>query len=188
VRDGLLARDIAARTRLARDRERNEDWRDAEKEYEAVLALDPTIRAAQDGKARAMARAHLQEKLDFQIGHAERLSDGNALREASILLEEAREVNDAGPKHRERVAKLEVLVQSYSVPVTLKLVSDELTDVTLTRVGRLGKFDERILELRPGRYTVVGSRAGYRDVRREIDIAPGKGLGTVIVIRCEEKI
>jgi tetratricopeptide (TPR) repeat protein len=188
VRDGLLARDIAARTRLAQDRETKEDWRGAEKEYDAVLALDPTIRVAQDGKTRTAGRALLQEKLDFQIGHADRLSDGNALREASILLEEAREVHDAGPKHRERVAKLEELVQAYAVPVTLKLVSDELTDVTLTRVGRLGKFDERTLELRPGRYTVVGSRDGYRDVRREIEIAPGKSVGVVIVIRCEEKI
>ena len=43
------------------------------------------------------------------------------------------------------------------------------------------------LELAPGSYTVVGTRPGYRDVRREINVVPGATLEPV-VIRCEEKI
>jgi hypothetical protein len=54
-------------------------------------------------------------------------------------------------------------------------------------VGRLGAFDRKELELLPGRYTVVGVRAGYRDVRRELTLLPGREPPTVDV-RCEEPI
>jgi len=39
----------------------------------------------------------------------------------------------------------------------------------------------------PGRYAVVGTRAGYRDVRREIEIPPGS-VPDPVVVRCEEPI
>ena len=43
------------------------------------------------------------------------------------------------------------------------------------------------MELLPGRYTVVGTRAGFRDVRREVTIMPGHEP-PALVIRCEEQI
>jgi len=47
-------------------------------------------------------------------------------------------------------------------------VSDNLTEVSVYRVGRLGRFTAQELLLRPGRYTVVGTREGYKDVRQEV--------------------
>jgi hypothetical protein len=69
----------------------------------------------------------------------------------------------------------------------VSIVSDTLTDVTLNRIGRLGKFDRRVLEIRPGRYVAVGTRQGYRDVRIEFTVEPGKPLAP-IQVRCEEAI
>jgi hypothetical protein len=43
------------------------------------------------------------------------------------------------------------------------------------------------MDLLPGRYTVVGTRTGFRDVRREITIEPGREPAA-LVIRCEEQI
>ena len=54
-------------------------------------------------------------------------------------------------------------------------------------LGRIGSFDRKDVELLPGRYTLVGQRAGFRDVRREIILVPGRDAPTV-VIRCEEPI
>jgi hypothetical protein len=59
------------------------------------------------------------------------------------------------------------------VPVSVALQSDNVTQVTIYRVGQLGTFAERSLDLVPGSYTVVGTRPGYRDVRREINVRPG---------------
>jgi hypothetical protein len=69
----------------------------------------------------------------------------------------------------------------------VELVSDGETQVTVFRVGRLGSFERRELELRPGTYTVMGSRVGYRDVRIDFRVAPEIELEP-IVVRCEEPI
>jgi hypothetical protein len=54
-------------------------------------------------------------------------------------------------------------------------------------VGRLGRFQSRRLELRPGNYTAVGSRPGYRDVRRVFSVRPGEPPPPV-QLRCEEPV
>jgi hypothetical protein len=185
--EGLRNLAIAGHRDRGLEHERLESWRMAEAEYDEALALDGSLRFAREGKNRSAARALLQEKLEFQLGHPERLSDARALEEASRLLEEARDFEGEGPKRREAVMKLEALVASYSRPIDVEILSDRLTDVTLQRVGRLGKFDRRVLEVRPGRYVAVGSRAGFRDVRIEFTVEPGKPLAPIRVL-CSEAI
>jgi hypothetical protein len=62
-----------------------------------------------------------------------------------------------------------------------------MTEVTLFRVGVLGSFTATEVDLRPGNYTAVGSRDGYRDVRRTFTVLPGRELEPISVI-CEEPI
>ena len=71
-------------------------------------------------------------------------------------------------------------------PVTVKFISDEQTDVTLLRVKRLGSFVTSELTLRPGRYTALGVRNGFRDVRINFDIKPESRAE--IDVRCLEAI
>ena len=76
---------------------------------------------------------------------------------------------------------------SYAkTPVTVSLVSDGVTDVTVLRVQRLGTFTNTSLTLRPGQYTAMGVRTGYRDVRVNFDVVPN--TDAVIEVRCEEAI
>ena len=55
------------------------------------------------------------------------------------------------------------------------------------RVGQYGTFATRDVELLPGRYTVVGTRSGFRDVRHEVVLPPG-AASALVVVRCEEPI
>ena len=57
-------------------------------------------------------------------------------------------------------------------PLHLELNSDGATQITIYRVGALGVFATRSLQLKPGHYVVVGTRAGFRDVRVELDLTP----------------
>ena len=54
-------------------------------------------------------------------------------------------------------------------------------------MARLGRFQQRELQLRPGTYTAVGNRVGYRDVREQFTIEPGETSLTV-TIACTEAI
>jgi hypothetical protein len=163
-----------------------EKWHDAIRYYEGVLGLDSTIRFAREGLSRATARAHLADRLDFHLSHPDRLSSDAVLREATGLLAEASVVEPAGPRLRQQLDDLRGLLRVAATPVRVRLESDNLTEVTVYHVGRLGTFERHELELRPGTYTVVGSRDGYRDVRRQLVVAPGEQ--PTLVVRCEEEI
>ena len=71
------------------------------------------------------------------------------------------------------------------VPVTLR--SDNATQVEILRVGPVGTFERHSLSLIPGRYTAVGRRTGYRDVRVQFEVAPTEQL-LEVVVQCIERI
>lgn len=84
------------------------------------------------------------------------------------------------------MARVSALLPEFERPVRLSLVSDGFTQVTITNVGAFGSFTHRDVELKPGRYTVIGSREGYRDVRRDISVSPGQTQ--TISVSCYEPI
>ena len=181
------AQALARQRDAARAFEEREEWREALGAYEAALAVDPLVAFALEGKERAGSRAALQAALDFHVRNPARLSTEAVAREAEAVLERARDVEAPGPRHRAQVAALETALANARATVPVQLESDGQTELTLSRVGRLGTLTRRTVDLRPGTYTVVGSRRGYRDVRRQFTIAPGSPAPTVVV-RCEEAI
>src|SRR3569833_3417638 len=59
-------------------------------------------------------------------------------------------------------------------PVRLSLVSDNATAVAIPSIGQFGTFAKRKNKLKPGRYTVIGTRDGYREVYRDITVIAGQ--------------
>jgi len=100
---------------------------------------------------------------------------------------EARELPSPGPVLRSQVAKVEALLATAEKPVRVALESDAATQVVIYRVGALGAFTRREVELPPGTYTVLGTRNGYRDVRQELKVRPGESPAA-LVVRCEDPI
>jgi hypothetical protein len=78
-------------------------------------------------------------------------------------------------------------VEAAQTPIKIIIESDAFTDVAVYKVGKLGRFESRELSLRPGTYTVVGTRDGYQDIRKKITVKAGQGL-VRIRIKCEVKI
>ncbi len=72
-------------------------------------------------------------------------------------------------------------------PVRLSLLSDNATAVAIPNIGQFGTFAKREIELKPGKYTVIGKRDGYRDVYRDITVAPGQENQTISV-SCSDPI
>jgi hypothetical protein len=103
------------------------------------------------------------------------------------LLEVAAAEPTRGPRIDGQVEQLGRLISLASQPIAVRLTSDQLTTVTLYRVGQLGAFASHEVELRPGTYTVIGSRDGYRDVRQTFTVRPGGNLAPINVV-CVEPI
>ncbi len=167
--------------------ERRERWQEAVEQYEKALELDNSVLFAVEGLARARPRAKLDEQLSLLLREPERLQDKKVANAAARLLEDARAFGAPDEVLRAQVDELSELVRKANTPVTVTLHSDAQTEVVVHKVARLGRFERHSLSLRPGTYTAVGSRRGYRDVRESFTVAPGAG-GTAITIRCTEPI
>ena len=94
---------------------------------------------------------------------------------------------DVGQRLGEQRDELSRLLKRAATALTVPMVSDNVTEVTIYKVGRLGNFMRKEVSLRPGTYVATGSRPGYRDVRLEFRVAPEIDMQPVVV-QCEEQI
>lgn len=193
-RDGLLQVDqeirlqrIAGMEAEAAIQEDNEQWESAVATYEALLEVDADLQFAQQGLARAKARSHVHRQLKAYMDDPDSLSDPATMQRATQLLLSASRLEPQGPRLTDDKDELSRLLKRAATPLIVSFVSDNETEVSIYRVGKLGRFASRNLELRPGQYVATGIRSGYRDVRLEFRVAPELDMGT-IVIQCEEPI
>ena len=187
VDQGLRLQDIAALEQEARALEQSEHWDAAATTYEDILEIDPNLAFAIDGLAEARRMNALHEQIDGYLTDPDRLSQPSVMEEATALVIRVTTMNDIGPRLAEQRDELSRLLRRAATPVTVELVSDNQTAVSIYKVGKLGQFDHREVELRPGTYVAVGARPGYRDVRLEFRVAPEIDMQPVVV-RCEEPI
>ncbi len=198
--DAPEVREIAIRMQAAiqRDRldslrrqagvhERNEDWAASLRVYGDALGIDAHAAFAVRGRSRAERFLALHRQLDHYLAQPDRLQSSEPLAHARQVITTIAGVENAGPKLSAKSQRLGALIASANEPQPVILRSDQKTSVVVHRVARFGRFKERRLTLRPGTYTAVGSRPGYRDVRVRFSVRPSSD-GIVVVVRCEERI
>ncbi len=187
VDQGLRLDRIAALERKAQREESNEEWETAVETYQSILEIDSNLSFAKEGLGRAQEMAALHAQFDEYIADPDSLSTTATMSRATRLVVDVTRMPDIGPRLEGQRDELSRLLKRAATPLTVQLVSDNATSVSIYKVGRLGTFETRELDLRPGKYVAVGSRPGYRDVRLEFRVAPEIDLQP-IVVRCEEAI
>jgi eukaryotic-like serine/threonine-protein kinase len=187
VLTALRARGFDATRQRGASLEAQERWEEALNEYEAALSVDPALGFAQQGKMRTAARALLAQRLQAFLDRPERLAAPEEARAALALIESASEQYPSGPVLRSQIARLQILLPEFDKLVQLAVVSDDATQIAIPSIGFRGTFARRVIELKPGKYTVVGTRDGYREVRRDITVSPGEEVQSISV-SCAEPI
>ena len=180
------ARIDAARQR-ALAAEQHEDWAGALAAYEESLGMEQTLQFAQEGKERTAALVTLERRIAVFVNQPGLLDSDAQLENAARLLLDIQAAPPVGPRLSAEADKLGALVQTAKTPVRVTIASDSLTEVSVYRVGRLGRFGARELSLRPGTYTIVGSRDGYRDERLELIVKPNPEPIRVTIV-CNVKV
>ncbi len=194
ARDGLT--EVRSRVRItqmnqsldaARQAVAAERWAAAVAQYRAALSLDDAVIEAQQGLETASARVDLDNRLTATLAAPQRLGSAEVQRATQALLSEAQSVPEPGPRLRGQILALEQALATARIPVSVTLHSDGKTEVTVLRIGALGNFEHRTVELPPGDYVAHGERAGYRDVRVPFAVRADTPPPTVVV-RCQEPI
>jgi tetratricopeptide (TPR) repeat protein len=187
VDQGIRLNRIVALEQQAADEEAAEAWETAEETYEKILEIDPDLAFAKEGLQRARNMSALHAQLDEYIAEPDSLSAPATMARATRLVVDVTRMPEIGPRLAGQRDELSQLLKRAATPLTVTLVSDNVTDVSIYKVGKLGNFETQDIELRPGTYVAVGSRPGYRDVRLEFRVGPEIDLQPVVV-RCEEAI
>ncbi|MEX2126249.1 MAG: protein kinase [Woeseia sp.] len=167
--------------------ETNEEWQAAIATYEEIGKIDSDLQFVREGLARARARAAVHERLETFISDPDSLSAPATMQSATQLLLQVTTMTPIGPRLEDRKNELSRLLKRAATPLKVQLVSDNATEVSIFRVGKLGAFTTQELSLRPGAYVATGSRTGFRDVRLEFRVAP-EIEPEPVVIKCEERI
>jgi len=164
-----------------------ENWPAAADRYQQILNIDSSVVDAKTGLGYSSERAELDTRLRGSIKNPDRLANDTVWEATRELLNYAREVTPPGPILAGQIKELDRLLTRARIPVAVKFQSDNLTDVVIYKVGRLGNFTSRSVDLRPGSYTAVGVRKGYRDVRTNFRVVPEEDMQPII-LRCEDPI
>ena len=177
----MQASQLAALRQQAASLEAQEHWRQAMAVYNTILRANPSSAFAQRARAHDEGRAQLSDSLQDIIEHPDQLALPSERDEAVALLQEAREQSPSGPVLQSQTEQLARLLPSLDRPVLLNLISDNATQVTIPSIGVFGTFGKREIRLKPGTYTVIGTRDGYREVEQEFRVEPGQTSVTITV-------
>lgn len=168
-------------------KENTEQWGRALTLYEDVLALDKNLIFARVGIIRTRARENLEKNILAALENPQRLNEEPVYREARGIYNDAIAIAKPGPRLLQQSRQLSNLLKTAAQPLSISFQSDEQTTIRISRVGSFGKFLSRQIELKPGKYTAVGTRQGYRDIREEFVVSATLGQAPIVIF-CSEPI
>ncbi len=187
VDQGLRLEDITTLEREAKSLEQDEHWDAVVSTYEEILKVDKTLSFASDGLAKGRQMSALHTRLDKLIAEPDQLSTPKVMQSATKLVVDITIRPNVGARLAGQRDELSRLLKRAATPLPVPLLSDNVTEVFIYKIGRVGNFMRKEISLRPGTYVVVGTRPGFRDVRLEFRVAPEIDMEPVVV-QCEEPI
>ncbi|GEM_PF-4245443 len=174
----------------AQTAEKQENFDRAIKFYQQALSMDSHSVQAKKGLNRVTELRSLMKQLIDIVSDPLRLSEPATLTKAKETIKRGSDLKYRGAtglRFNRALGEAERMVRLARNPVQITFSSDGKTSVTILRIGRLGQFHTRQIALYPGRYTVLGTRPGYVDQRKEIKIVPGSPP-LQVKIRCTDPV
>ena len=187
VDQGLRLQEIMTLEHEVHLLENDEHWDAVVKTYEEILKVDNTLSFAIEGLKHGRSMAALHSRLDELISDPDQLSISSVMQKATTLIIDITTKPNAGERLKLQRDELSRLLKRATTTIPIPLLSDNITNVSIYKIGKLGTFKHKKVDLRPGTYVIVGSRVGFRDVRLEFRVAPEIKIKP-IVIQCEEQI
>ncbi len=160
-------------------------WESARQTYEEILLIDSNIQTAIEGRNLATSHQRVEGLLTRINAEPFKLSSEKLFLEAKAILREGQDLKFQTGKLIDLIEKTSKLLSVYAAPIDVVLLSDNATDILISNIGRIGKFQKKIVSLRPGRYTIRGSQIGCKDIYRTIDVSPEYNSVTLV---CEERL
>lgn len=182
----LLIEKLQPLRRQAEQAEKAENWTQAVSIYTQMLELEASTGIAEQLK-RSKERLKLDQTITAWLADTNALSDNSKRQGRQQVLQLLTQIEPKGERLQSQLGQLRTALKLALQPIKLILTSDDSTTVKLYRVGNYKPFQQLEIQLKPGEYTALGTRRGYRDVIHNFTLQPGLS-SFKLDVRCEERI
>ena len=177
----------ASSVAAAQEAQQADNWQTAVTEWKQALQQRPADKAISDNLARAERIVSLQQQMQALLANPYRLSNDLVKSKADIALIQAESVREASPSLNAIAKKLRDSINAVNKAVTVEVISDGETDISVRGVGVVGTTRSKKIELKPGTYQFEGKRQGYKSKIIEVNI-PLDSASYQVSIIADERI
>lgn len=128
-----------------------------------------------------------QRAADDFLARPERLGSPSVAGAVRETLRGAKALAPLSARLETSAGALERAIEAGQTPVPVRILSDGRTEIGIRGVGRVGRTEERVIELRPGDYVFEGKRPGYRSRLVEVTVQAGGDAPVEVRIVCDER-
>jgi hypothetical protein len=171
----------------ARDAASARDWARALDAWRNVLALEPTNAEAVQGEALATAVIAGIETISQYNAEPLRLASDPVAQTARTQLARYAGYSGDSPVLARALDTLAQYLELRDIPADVTILSDGRTDITVRRVGRVGRTESRVIRLPPGEYDIEGRREGHKSTLVHLVVPFGSSTLEVRVV-CDEPV
>lgn len=164
-----------------------DDWEAALRAFEEARAIEPAHDGAVGGSGLAARIVAAQRAADDFLARPERLGSSAVAGAARETLRGAKALASLSARLETSAGALERAIEAGQTPVPVRILSDGRTEIGIRGVGRVGRTEERVIELRPGDYVFEGKRPGYRSRLVEVTVQAGGDAPVEVRIVCDER-
>ncbi|MEH6497565.1 MAG: hypothetical protein V7740_17605 [Pseudomonas marincola] len=164
----------------------NDNWKEALTAYNQAKTIHPNDNEVVGGIALASQIIQHLNSIQAFNNAPSRLANVTVKKSAEDTLENASTLGAISPALKTAMKQLKANVENYNHPITITVVSDGLTNVSVRGVGQVGLVSQHSIQLKPGNYRFEGKRQGYKTKSISLTITPEDTNVRVEVIADEQ--
>jgi len=173
--------------RQARQATREDNWKQAKSDYAEVIKDMPENEVAIKGLKRTNEILWFQSVLGQYIKSPYRLTDSGVLSAAKKILVQAEYASKHSSGIKKQIEQLNKLIATFNRLIPVMVMSDNMTDVHIRGIGKLGVILHKTIQLKPGNYTFEGTRNGFKSKLLQV-LIPYDQNNYSVSITCDESI
>ncbi|WP_169544082.1 hypothetical protein [Sneathiella aquimaris] len=163
----------------------DDNWEQALNAFKQAQTLNPDDQRVVAGITLSTQIAGHINALQSFNANPERLASKGVLQNAEKRLEQSTLFKSVSAKLKSQIAELDANIAAYNTPLSITVLSDGLTDVSVRGVGQVGIVSEYVIKLKPGTYRFEGKRKGYKTKSVSLTLLPNTSNIQVKVIADE---
>ena len=194
VQDAVIAlQNLEKKQRLAKYQRQAQtainadDWVTAKKQLELALREQADDKVIQESLSKATTIIALNNEFEQQINNPYRLSNQQLSSKIKGKVNQASAFVDSSPSLQKRTTELSHILESMNKKISVKVVSDNQTNILVRGVGIVGITQLKTIQLTPGHYTFEGKRKGYKSKLMNV-LIPYDQTSYNLSIYCDEPI